>query len=132
MAQHEKIIIPLCAIALSIIAPSNTAAYSKGGENQIQNDTSSVSAKSRSTSIAEDIEKRVKKVIIKCLDLAENEVTLNSKLADDLAADSLDIVEIVIEIEKEFKIVIPDDDVDNIVTVKDAVDYVKGVLNAKK
>ena len=128
----KKIIIPVCAIALSTIAPSNTVAYSKGAEIQMQNNTSIVSAKSGSTSIAEDIEKRVKKVIIKCLDLEENEVTLNSKLADDLAADSLDIVEIVIEIEKEFKIVIPDDDVDNIVTVKDAVDYVKGLLNAKK
>lgn len=128
----RKIIIPVYAIALSTITPVNTFAYSKSNRIQAGKTNTSVQIKSRSTTSTEDIEQRVKKIIINCLGVEDNEVTLKSKFTDDLGADSLDIVEIVMEIEKEFKIEIPDAYMDNIVTVKDAVDCVKDVLNVKK
>lgn len=128
----RKIIIPVCAIVSSTIAPVNTFAFLKSNGIQAGNTNTSVQIKSRSTTSAEDIEQRVKKIIINCLGVEDNEVKLKSKFTDDLGADSLDIVEIVMEIEKEFKIEIPIDEEDSFITVKDAIEYVKGVLNVKK
>jgi acyl carrier protein len=59
------------------------------------------------------------------LGLNEDEVKLEASLVDDLGADSLDIVELVMAMEEEFEMEIPDEDAEKIVTVKDILDYVK-------
>lgn len=73
-----------------------------------------------------DIKKRVVKVVCEELGVTENEVTDTSVFTDDLGADSLDVVELVMALEEEFSIDIPDDDVANIKTVGDVVTYVEG------
>lgn len=72
----------------------------------------------------DDIVARVKKVIEAQLARKEEEITLSSSFVDDLGADSLDIVELVMGFEDEFGIDIPDEDVEQMRTVQDAVDYV--------
>jgi len=67
---------------------------------------------------------RVKKVIVEQLDVAAEEVTENAKFIDDLGADSLDVVELVMGLEEEFDIEIPDEEAEKILSVKDAVDYI--------
>ena len=71
-----------------------------------------------------DIESRVKELISASLGVDEKEVVDDAAFIDDLGADSLDIVELVMAIEKEFDIEIPDDDAEKIATVKDAIDYI--------
>ncbi len=73
---------------------------------------------------------RVKKIIVDQLGVEEKEVTPTAKFADDLGADSLDLVELIMAIEEGFstpdkKVEIPDADAEKIVTVQDAVDYIK-------
>lgn len=67
---------------------------------------------------------RVKKIIVVQLDVDESQVTLDSSFVDDLGADSLDIVELIMALEQEFDIEIPDEDAEKITTVNDAVQYV--------
>ena len=67
---------------------------------------------------------RVKKIIIAQLDVDDSQVTLDSSFVDDLGADSLDVVELIMALEQEFNIEIPDEDAEKIVTVNDAVQYV--------
>lgn len=74
---------------------------------------------------------RVKSTILKHIDIDENRVILEASFSDDLGADSLDLVEIIIALEEEFEIEIPDEDAENILTVKDAVDYVSDKLSKK-
>lgn len=74
--------------------------------------------------MADSIENRVRKVIAKQLGLQEDEVTPDKGFIDDLGADSLDIVEMVMAMEEEFNIEIPDEDAERIQTVKDVVDYI--------
>lgn len=71
---------------------------------------------------------KVKEVIIDALDVEEENVTLDAQLKEDLDADSLDAVEIIMGIEEEFDLEIPDDDVYKIKTVKDIVDYIEAHL----
>ena len=71
------------------------------------------------------IENKVKKIIIDQLDVTEDEVTAQASFVDDLGADSLDTVEMVMAFEEEFSIEIPDEDAEKIKTVKDAVDYIQ-------
>ena len=71
---------------------------------------------------------RVKKVTCEELGVPENEVTEASSFIDDLGADSLDVVELVMAFEEEFGIDIPDDDVTNLKTVGDAVNYIEKKL----
>jgi acyl carrier protein len=73
----------------------------------------------------ENLEKRVSGLISKSLKLAEDSVKLESSFIDDLGADSLDIVELVMALEDEFQIEIPDKDAEAIRTVQDAVTYIK-------
>jgi acyl carrier protein len=73
-----------------------------------------------------DIESRVKAIIVDKLGVDESEVTLESSFTNDLGADSLDTVELIMEFEKEFNLAIPDDQAETIVTVGDAVKYVEG------
>jgi acyl carrier protein len=68
---------------------------------------------------------RVKKVIVEQLDVAEEEVTPTASFVDDLGADSLDVVELVMGLEEEFEIEIPDEDAEKILTVQDAVSYIE-------
>jgi acyl carrier protein len=74
-----------------------------------------------------DIFETVKKIILERLDVDENKITLQANLKDDLGADSLDIVEMVMEIEDEFGIEVDDEDAESIVTVGDAVAYLASV-----
>ena len=69
-------------------------------------------------------EERVKKIVIEQLGVTEDEVTLEASFVDDLGADSLDTVELVMALEEEFETEIPDEDADKITTVQHAVDYV--------
>lgn len=67
---------------------------------------------------------RVKKVLVEQLDISEDEVTLSASIIDDLGADSLDVVEIIMHLEEEFDIEIPDEEAVRIATVQQIVDYV--------
>ena len=70
-------------------------------------------------------EERVKQIIVEQLGVDEGEVTASASFQDDLGADSLDIVEVVMAFEETFEIEIPDDDAAGIRTVQDAVNYVQ-------
>ena len=72
-----------------------------------------------------DIESRVKAIIVDKLGVDESEVTRESSFTNDLGADSLDTVELIMEFEKEFNLAIPDDQAETISTVGDAVGYVE-------
>jgi acyl carrier protein len=74
----------------------------------------------------QSIEERLKEIIIKQLDADNKPVTLESSFINDLGADSLDIVKLVMEFEDAFDINIPDEDAEKIQTVGDAVNYIKG------
>jgi acyl carrier protein len=71
------------------------------------------------------IEERVKQIIVEQLDVSEEEVTPEASFIDDLGADSLDIVEMVMAMEETFDVEIPDDEADNIRTVQDAINYIQ-------
>ncbi len=73
----------------------------------------------------QSIEERLKEIIIKQLDADNKPVTLESSFINDLGADSLDIVELVMEFEDAFDMNIPDEDAEKIQTVGDAVNYIK-------
>ena len=70
-----------------------------------------------------DIEERVKKIVVEHLGVEEGKIMSDSKFIDDLGADSLDTVELVMAFEEEFGCEIPDDAAEKIVTLKDAVTY---------
>ena len=67
---------------------------------------------------------RVKKVVVEQLDVAEDEVTPQASFVDDLGADSRDVVELVMGLEEEFDVEIPDEDAEKITTVQEAVSYI--------
>ena len=71
-----------------------------------------------------DVFERVKEIIVDQLDVEEDQVTLEASFTDDLEADSLDVVELVMELEDEFDMEIADEDAEKIVTVGDAVEYI--------
>lgn len=72
-----------------------------------------------------DIESRVQKIIIEQLGVEESQVTNDASFVDDLGADSLDTVELVMALEEEFECEIPDENAEQITTVQQAVDYIK-------
>lgn len=72
-----------------------------------------------------DVGKRVKQIILEKLEVKEEEIISEAKLVDDLGADSLDIVEMIMAFEEEFNIEIPDDDLEGIVTVGDVVNHIQ-------
>lgn len=72
-----------------------------------------------------DILERVKKIIVDRLGVEESKVTPEATFKDDLGADSLDVVELVMELEDEFDMEISDEDAEKIVTVGDVVEYIK-------
>lgn len=71
------------------------------------------------------VEQRVQKIIAEQLSVSDDQVTTNASFVDDLGADSLDTVELVMALEEEFEIDIPDEEAEKIVKVQDAVDYIK-------
>ena len=77
----------------------------------------------------EEVFERVKKVIIEQLGVTESAVTSEASFLDDLSADSLDIVELVMALEEEFDIEIPDEDAEKVTTVGDVVEYIKDNVN---
>ena len=76
-----------------------------------------------------DVKSKVMSIIVDKLGVAEDEVNAEASFTNDLGADSLDTVELIMEFEKEFNIAIPDDQAEKIQTVGDAVSYIEG--NAK-
>jgi acyl carrier protein len=73
-----------------------------------------------------DIEAKVKEIIMNKLGVEESQITTEASFTNDLGADSLDTVELVMEFEKAFNLQIPDEDAEKIGTVGDAVKYIKG------
>jgi len=75
-----------------------------------------------------NVEERVKKIVVEQLDVSEDSVTIEASFVDDLGADSLDTVELVMALEEEFECEIPDEEAEKITTVKQAIDYVSAHL----
>ena len=75
------------------------------------------------------IEERVKKIVVEQLGVKEEEVSSESSFVDDLGADSLDIVELVMALEEAFEIEIPDEDAEKIATVEHAITYINKHTN---
>ena len=75
-----------------------------------------------------DIEQRVKKIVAEQLGIGEAEIKTESSFGDDLGADSLDVVELVMALEEEFECEIPDEEAEKINTVQQAVNYVTAHL----
>ena len=80
----------------------------------------------------EEIVKQVKAIIVDKLGVEESEVTESANFTNDLGADSLDTVELLMEVERVFGIKIPDEETSTIATVKDAIDKVKEKLAGKE
>ena len=78
------------------------------------------------------VEERVKQIIVEQLGVDEAEVTPTASFVDDLGADSLDTVELVMAFEEEFGIEIPDEDAEKITRVKEATDYIEAHAKGKK
>ncbi|HYQ90975.1 MAG TPA: acyl carrier protein [Candidatus Competibacteraceae bacterium] len=76
----------------------------------------------------DSIEERVKKIIIEQLGVKPEQVTNDASFVEDLGADSLDTVELVMALEEEFECEIPDEDAEKITTVQQAIDYIKAHL----
>ncbi|MCH5231222.1 MAG: acyl carrier protein [Muribaculaceae bacterium] len=76
-----------------------------------------------------DIFKRVKNIIIDKLSVSGSEIHLNARLKEDLGADSLDAVELIMELEKEFGITIPDEKAERIRTVGHVIDYIRAAIH---
>ena len=74
---------------------------------------------------SEEIFEKVKNIIVEQLGVAETAITTEASFIDDLGADSLDIVELIMALEEEFGIEIPDGDAEKVTTVQDVVDYIK-------
>ena len=72
-----------------------------------------------------DIEQRVKKIVAEQLGVAEDEIKLESSFVDDLGADSLDLFELVMALEDEYSVEIPAEDLQNLATVGDVMNYLK-------
>jgi len=77
---------------------------------------------------ATSVEKRVKEIIVEQLGVREEEVVPEASFVEDLGADSLDLVELVMLLEEEFAQEIPDEDAEKIQTVQDAIDYITSHL----
>ena len=75
-----------------------------------------------------DVENRVKKIICEQLDVSEEDVVSKASFVDDLGADSLDQVELIMAMEEEFDISISDEDAENISIVQDTIDYITKAL----
>ena len=75
-----------------------------------------------------DVEERVRKIICEQLDVDEKDVVPEASFVDDLGADSLDQVELIMAMEETFDVSIPDEDAEKIGTVQEAIDYIKNAV----
>jgi acyl carrier protein len=73
---------------------------------------------------------KIKKIIAEVLNVEEDTITMESTFSDDLGADSLDVFQIIMGLEEEFEIEIPNEEAEKIVTVGDAVEQIKNAINA--
>ena len=78
----------------------------------------------------DSIESKVVEIIAHQLSLRDTDIKGDARFVDDLGADSLDIVELIMEMEEEFEVEIPDEDVEKMLTVKDVTDYVAQLVSA--
>ncbi len=78
----------------------------------------------------DSVEERVKSIIVNQLGIKEEEANNGASFVDDLGADSLDITELVMALEEEFNIEIPDEDTEKLPTVKDVIDYIQKQVRA--
>ncbi len=78
--------------------------------------------------MSQDVESKVKEIIIDKLGVDESEVVADANFTNDLGADSLDTVELIMEFEKDFDLSIPDEDAETIATVSDAIKYIQEKL----
>jgi acyl carrier protein len=101
---------------LMAVTPASVLRFSAG---------KSEGRRSREGLAMSDIAERVKKIVIEHLGVEESKVTEGASFIDDLGADSLDTVELVMAFEEEFGCEIPDDAAEKILTVKDAIDFIK-------
>jgi acyl carrier protein len=101
--------------------PGRLVSLSKGRAEPLSNRA----ARNRGTERMSDVAERVKKIVVEHLGVDEAKVTENASFIDDLGADSLDTVELVMAFEEEFGCEIPDDAAEKIVTVKDAVSFIE-------
>ncbi|MGH9466849.1 MAG: acyl carrier protein [Terriglobales bacterium] len=81
--------------------------------------------------MAGEIEEKVRHIVVEKLGVEAAEVTPNASFVEDLGADSLDLVELVMEFETTFEIQIPDEDTEKIRRVQDAIDYIQKKVGAK-
>lgn len=95
------------------------------GSNEGENSVSSKDNGQNRVKGSDSISERAKAIIVDKLGVDYNEVTSDASFTDDLGADSLDVVELIMEFEKEFSISIPDDQAENISTVRDAIKYIE-------
>lgn len=79
-----------------------------------------------------DTFERIKKIIAEQLDVEENKINSDSSFTNDLGADSLDTVELIMSLEDQFDIEIPDEEAQKIITVKDAVEYINDKIAKKE
>ncbi|MBW1782918.1 MAG: acyl carrier protein [Deltaproteobacteria bacterium] len=77
------------------------------------------------------VEEKIQKIICEQLDVPEEDVVPEASFVDDLGADSLDQVELIMAMEEEFDVSIPDEDAEKIGTVQDAIDYIKNAVEKK-
>jgi len=82
--------------------------------------------------MSDDLLKKIVTIVVDKLDVEENKVTVDAQFIDDLGADSLDTVELIMEIEEQFEIDIPDEEAEKIQSVKDALDYIKRISEIEK
>jgi acyl carrier protein len=75
-----------------------------------------------------EIEEKIRNIICEQLDVAEEDVVPTASFVDDLGADSLDQVELIMAMEEEFDVSIPDEDAEKIATVKDAIEYIEKAM----
>jgi len=79
--------------------------------------------------MSESIEAKVREIVAEQLQISADEINLDSSFIDDLGADSLDIVELVMAMEESFEMDIPDEEAEKIQTVRNAIDYIKAHSN---
>jgi acyl carrier protein len=96
-----------------VFSVSNTLQITEGGTNSVA------------------LEDKVKEIIVDQLGVDADEVTIEASFIDDLGADSLDTVELVMALEEEFNMEIPDEDAEKIKTVGDAIEYIKSHANVQ-
>lgn len=75
------------------------------------------------------VDERVKKIVMEQLEKSEEEISNESSFVDDLGADSLDTVELVMALEEEFEIEIPDEEAEKIATIQDAINFINDHIN---